>query len=160
MLAPAMFDRILSFLTQGQSSKEAGTDTELATRRAAAGLMCYAAMLDGSMVDAERRAICRQLTERFGLDRSDQQTLIEAAEKEAQKATDLFGFTRDLSDALDEDGRVGVIEMLWEVVLADGTVTDLEANLIRRVSGLLYVSDPVSGLARQRVVERLAAKGS
>ena len=51
--------------------------------------------------------------------------------------------------------RVGILELLWEVVYADGTLHDYEASLLRRVAGLLYVSDRESGEARLRVMERL-----
>jgi uncharacterized tellurite resistance protein B-like protein len=47
-----------------------------------------------------------------------------------------------------------MIEMLWEVVYADGNVDHLEANLLRRVAGLLYVTDRESGEARKRVLDR------
>jgi uncharacterized tellurite resistance protein B-like protein len=48
------------------------------------------------------------------------------------------------------------MEMLWEVVLADGTVDALEDTLLRRIGGLIYVPDRERGAARQRVVQRLA----
>jgi uncharacterized tellurite resistance protein B-like protein len=48
-----------------------------------------------------------------------------------------------------------MIEMLWEVVYADGELHDLEASLLRRVGGLLYVSDRDRGAARMRVLNRL-----
>ena len=51
--------------------------------------------------------------------------------------------------------RVKIIEMLWEVAYADGVVHHYEANLIRRINGLLYVSDRDSGAARKRVAARL-----
>jgi uncharacterized tellurite resistance protein B-like protein len=48
-----------------------------------------------------------------------------------------------------------MIEMLWEVVYADGRLDDYEANLMRRIAGLIYVSDGESGSARKRVLDRL-----
>ena len=48
-----------------------------------------------------------------------------------------------------------MIEMLWEVALADGDIHHYESNLVRRVAGLLYVPDPESGAARKRVLQRL-----
>ena len=49
--------------------------------------------------------------------------------------------------------------MLWDVVLADGVLHDYEANLMRRIAGLLYVSDQQSGAARQRVKTRTVRSG-
>ncbi|PKQ01791.1 MAG: TerB family tellurite resistance protein, partial [Alphaproteobacteria bacterium HGW-Alphaproteobacteria-12] len=57
--------------------------------------------------------------------------------------------------AYSEEERVGVIEKMWEVVYADGVLDDYEANLLRRVAGLIYVPDRESGQARQRVIARL-----
>ena len=54
--------------------------------------------------------------------------------------------------------RVGILELLWEVVYADGTLHDYEASLLRRVAGLLYVSDRESGEARLRVMGRLGTE--
>ena len=48
-----------------------------------------------------------------------------------------------------------MIEMLWEVVYADGTLDDFESNMMRRVAGLLYVNDRESGEARKRVQARM-----
>ena len=54
--------------------------------------------------------------------------------------------------------RVGILELLWEVVYADGQLHDYEASLLRRVAGLLYVSDRESGEARLRVMGRLGTE--
>ena len=56
---------------------------------------------------------------------------------------------------MDEEERIGVIEMLWEVAYADGELHDYEASLLRRVAGLLYVSDRANGEARLRVMAKL-----
>jgi uncharacterized tellurite resistance protein B-like protein len=66
--------------------------------------------------------------------------------------------TRAIVDRFDEAERVGMIEMLWEVVYADGRVDDYEANLLRRVGGLIYVSDRDRGEARKRVEARLGLR--
>jgi len=51
-----------------------------------------------------------------------------------------------------------MIEMLWEVAYADGSLHDFESNMLRRVAGLLYVTDRESGDARKRVVARLSGE--
>ena len=62
-----------------------------------------------------------------------------------------------MKDGFSHDERVRMIEMLWEVVLADDEIHDHEANLLRRVAGLIYVSDRESGDARKRVLDRRRA---
>ena len=56
--------------------------------------------------------------------------------------------------------RVELVEMLWEVVYADGRVDPFEANLLRRIGGLIYVSDRERGAARKRVAARLGVTES
>jgi uncharacterized tellurite resistance protein B-like protein len=63
--------------------------------------------------------------------------------------------SRTLKDALDYEDRVDLMEMLWEVVYADGVLDDMEANMMRRVAGLLYVDDVDSGTARKRAMAKL-----
>jgi uncharacterized tellurite resistance protein B-like protein len=65
------------------------------------------------------------------------------------------GFTTAIKDGFEPAERVELIEMLWEVVYADGQLHDYEASLLRRIAGLLYVSDRNSGEARKRVLARL-----
>ena len=77
------------------------------------------------------------------------------AERTATESVAWQGFTRAIKDALPPEERIGVLEMLWEVVYADGRLHDYEASLLRRVAGLLYVSDRDSGEARLRVLARL-----
>jgi uncharacterized tellurite resistance protein B-like protein len=60
-----------------------------------------------------------------------------------------------VKDNLDYESRVELMQMLWEVVFSDGQLDDFEANLVRRVSGLLYVTDQDSGRARKVALEQL-----
>jgi uncharacterized tellurite resistance protein B-like protein len=122
---------------------------------AAAALMVEAARLDGSFGDAERDRIRRLLVERFALTPWVAGELLARAERTATESVAWQGFTRAIKDELPPEERIGVIEMLWEVVYADGRLHDYEASLLRRVAGLLYVSDRDSGDARLRVMERL-----
>ena len=70
----------------------------------------------------------------------------------AENAVEMSRFTSLLRDQFDHEERIEMIEMLWHVVYVDGKIHDHEANLLRRVAGLLYVSDRESGEARKRVV--------
>ncbi len=83
---------------------------------------------------------------------------LELGEQAEDDAVDLFGWTRTLKDAYDADERLRLVEGLWEVVYADGVLHEYEANLLRRIAGLIYVPDRDVGLARQRVLARLGIK--
>jgi uncharacterized tellurite resistance protein B-like protein len=122
---------------------------------AAAALLIEAAVLDGDFDAAERGTIARLLGERFELPADQVEALIEEGERAVNAAVELYGVTRVLKDGLDHEQRLELMEMLWQVVYADGVVHDYEANLVRRVAGLLYVPDKEVGLARKIALQRL-----
>ena len=96
---------------------------------------------------------------RFALTETATETLVAAAERRVGDSIQILGFTRVVKDSLPVKDRERIIEMLWEVAFADGTVHDYEAGLVRRVAGLLFVSDRDSGAARKRVMGRLDTAG-
>ena len=65
--------------------------------------------------------------------------MAEATEAE-HEAIDLYHFTSLINRSLDEDGRRRVVEMMWEIIYADGCVTEFESNLIWRAADLLGIS--------------------
>ncbi len=149
-----MLNRIKSLL--GSLSADAGASRGgEPARLAAAALLVEAATMDGTIGEAERGSILRLLRERFALTAAEAEELFSEASAANAQSTQLFEFTRSIKDAFDYDQRVGLIEMLWEVVYADGQLHDYESNLVRRISGLIYVSDQDSGAARKRALTRL-----
>lgn len=144
-----MFRRLLALFEDAATTPpRSGGDDPL--QRAAAILLVIAARLDGTMDAAERASIERLLAERLQVE--DAKALIDEAVEAAAESTDFFSVTRVINDRLQPPQRIDILEMLWEVVLADGTVHDYEANLIRRVAGLLHISDREAGEVRKRVI--------
>ena len=126
---------------------------------AAAALLVEAATMDDSFDATERATILQLLSGRFGLSAEEGEELLADAEAEVDRANQLYAFTKPIKDAFGHEERVEVVEMLWEVAYADGELHDYEASLIRRVTGLLHVSDRDSGAARKRALDRLAQQG-
>jgi uncharacterized tellurite resistance protein B-like protein len=151
MITTAMFQRLLA-LFDGDKAEDAGRAAADPLQRAAAVLLVIAARMDGRMGEAERASILRLLETRFAV--ADAPALLEEADREAEASTDFFSVTRIINERLAPERRESVIEMLWEVALADGVVDDYEASLIRRVAGLLHVADRDAGDARKRASER------
>jgi uncharacterized tellurite resistance protein B-like protein len=125
------------------------------TRVAAAALLVTAAAMDDIFDDAERVAIQELLARRFSLDEAAAHRLLAEAEALAIESVDLHGFTQTIKEGFDFEERLELLEMAWEVVYTDGVLHDHEANLLRRLAGLLAVSDRESGEARRRVRARL-----
>ena len=96
-----------------------------------------------------------QLRDRFGLDDAELATLVEAAEERVSHSAELHGFTSHVKDAFSLEQRIEMVEMLWQVVYADVVAHPYEANVVRRVCGLIYVPDAESGAARKRAMVAL-----
>lgn len=147
-----MLAKLKTFLFGDTTSSQSDTDF---ARRALAVLLAEAALMDGAVGDDERGRIVPLLCTRFELTTDAATTLLDDAVIEAKGASDLYSYARAVKDGFEYDERVGMIEMLWEVVYADGVLHDYEANLMRRLNRLLYVEDVDSGNARKRVLDRL-----
>ncbi len=124
-------------------------------RLASATLLMEAAQMDGSVDEDELSTIIELLSTHFQLDSFEASELADAGRKKMTNSVDLYGFTKTIKDSFNNEDRVKMVEMLWQVAYADGKLHDFEANLVRRICGLIYVSDRESGEARKRVIERL-----
>lgn len=122
---------------------------------AAAALLVEAAMMDSNFQEEEHSRIRELARSRFDLSEAEAENLVELARDKVARANDLHGFTRVVKERFTHDERVELMEMLWQVGYADGELHDLEASLMRRVAGLLFVSDRESGEARKRAIEKL-----
>jgi uncharacterized tellurite resistance protein B-like protein len=126
-------------------------------RLAAAALLVHAAAIDGEMSQAERDKLRTVLRARFALVDAAADELIDKATAAEQESVDLYHFTHLLNRTLNEPGRARVIEMMWEIVYADGSRDELEDNLLWRAADLLGVSPRERIELRQRVAGQSAA---
>ncbi|MGC6472797.1 MAG: TerB family tellurite resistance protein [Parvibaculales bacterium] len=124
---------------------------------AMAALLVHAARLDGDFAAQEKAALKHILERDFGLGDSATAELMTLAETEDEAATDLYRWTSVINSQMDEQEKVGLIEHLWQIILADDAIDDYEASLIRRVCGLIHVPDRLAGEARKRVEAALTA---
>jgi uncharacterized tellurite resistance protein B-like protein len=128
-------------------------DEEL--RLAAAALLVHAAVIDGEVASEERRKLKTLLQTRFVLGDEEMRRLMREAEAREQEAVDLYRFTSVLCAELDQEGRQRIIEMLWEVTMADGVVHEFESNLVWRAAELLGVSTRDRIRLKQMVARRI-----
>ena len=147
-----MIDRLKAWLAEGgREAQSEAAELELAV----AALLMEAAHIDGHLDEPEREAVRRILEQRFALDAAAIGELTAAAERQAERSTQLFGMTRLLTERFSRARRIEVVEMLWEVAYADGVLDPLEDAMLRQVGGLVDVSDHERGEARLRVLRRL-----
>jgi uncharacterized tellurite resistance protein B-like protein len=152
----AELKEFLSELIDGQKPQSQFAENDF--RRAAAALLVHVATLDGDLTDAKRRALHAILEAQYGLDAAATDELIAAATQDDHEAVDFYHFTSLLMRTLDEAGRLRVVEMLWEMVYADGNVTEFEQNVMWRVADLLAVSSRDRIALRERVAAARATE--
>ena len=149
-----MFDQILKLLNAPEP--KTGSRDDLQT--AVAVLLVEAARRDDTFDDVERATIERLLREKFGLSAEATRQLLARAESTADRTSQLHPFTRLAVERMDPQQRIRLIEMLWEVAYADGILDPEEDALVRRIAGLIYVSDADRVAARQIVLRRIQQK--
>ena len=152
-----MLDSLKNFiseLTGGQ--KHPGRFEENDYRLAAAALMIHASTIDGKMNEGERGRLHAVLKVRFALDDAATEELIDVGTLAENESVDLYHFTSLINRTLDEAGRLGIVEMMWEVVFADGRVNEFEDNLMWRAADLLGVSSRERIALRRRVASERA----
>lgn len=143
-----LFKNLFSDLTGGKSAAQfEPTDYRLA----AAALLVHACAVDGHTDGAERERLREILQARFGLDEADTTALVDEATQAENESVDLYRFTSQLNRSLDEEGRRRVVEMMWEIVYADGRANEFEDNLLWRAADLLGISSRDRIALRQRV---------
>jgi len=120
-------------------------------RLAAAALLFHVIAIDGTISDSERQKLRELLARRFALPDTDTDALIAAARSAEKEAVDLYGFTSVLKRHLSEPDREKIVEMMWELVFADGEVHEFEDNLVWRVAELLGVSSQARIRLKQAV---------
>ena len=149
-----MFDKIKALLTQhglkGPAAGEAFSERDIAV----AALLLEAASTDGDYAVGEHSELSGLLARKLGLTPNRAVALLAAARVRQREAVELFKFTDAVKRTMNEEERGGVVEMLWEVVYADGVLDPFEDRLIRSVAALLHVPDRIRAEARQRVLAR------
>lgn len=134
-----MLETIKAFfgeLAGGEKDRFADDDYRLA----AAALLIHVVGADGVMRPEEKARLHKVLQYRFELDDAVTEELIAEATVIEGESVDLYGFTSLLNRSLDEEGRQRIIEMMWEMIYADGNVNEFEDNMVWRVADLMGVS--------------------
>jgi uncharacterized tellurite resistance protein B-like protein len=155
-----MFDAFRKFLSDCMAgdkhpSRFEGDDYRLA----ASALLVHAAAIDGEVSQAGRDNLHAVIKRRFDLDEEATNELVVEATAADHDAVDLYHFTTLINRTLDEAGRRRVVEMMWEIVYADGRVTEFEDNLLWRAADLLGVPSRDRIELRRQVAARAQSGG-
>tara|TARA_B100001123_G_scaffold278505_1_gene309988 strand:- start:1291 stop:1716 length:426 start_codon:yes stop_codon:yes gene_type:complete len=136
-----MFKKIFN-----KSKKENKTNNNILV----AALLVHAAKIDENYTEVEKKMITKALMKINEIPYAEADELLKLAEKKEQESNQIIEFTREIKKNSMEF-RLKIIEILWKIVYSDGTDDNYESNLIRRVCGLLYISDRDSGMMKLKV---------
>ena len=118
------------------------------------GLMIEAAYTDGNIDEIELNKIKASLVNTFNEDLNEVNAVLDEAINNKNNSKSLHSYTSFINKNFTDQKKLYLIEALWEIVLSDGKLDDFESNLIRRLAGLLYISDVESGNARKRALNK------
>ena len=118
------------------------------------GLMIEAAYMDGQIDEVELNKIKFSLVNIFAEDTAEVDLVLKSALENKNNSKSLHHYTSYINKNFDDNKKLFLIEALWEIVLSDGKIHDFESNLIRRLAGLLYISDVDSGNAKKRALDK------
>lgn len=126
---------------------------EHALRLATTALLVETARQDETVTPAEWDVMFAAVRERFGLTAAEADELMRLAAEEARGATDYYQFTSLINRHFDHAQKIRVVESLWRVAGADGSVHQYEEHLVRRIAELLYVSHGEFIAAKHRALD-------
>ena len=149
-----MLNSLKSFFKQTSEIEE----NDIGDLHLLCGLMVEAANIDGKIDQVEINKISNALIETFNENPAEVEIELNKCLVEIKEHKSLHFFTSKINKAFSEEKKIYLIEVLWEIILEDGKVHDFESNLIRRLSGLLYLTGVQTGNAKKRVLEKLKDK--
>ena len=122
-----------------------------------AALLIHAAKIDEKYTAEERKIIKQALVDINNINEVKAEALLLLAEKKEEEQNQIVEFTREVKK-YSMEFRLKIIEVIWKIVYSDGTNDNYESNLIRRICGLLYVSDKDNGIIKTKVKNTLKNK--
>ena len=146
-----MLNLLKNFFEKNEDSKvESNDNLEILC-----GLMIEAANSDGNIDSDEINKIKKILINIFKEDKEEVELTLNNAIQNSNNSKSLFFYTSKINKNYSEEKKLLLIETLWEIVLSDGKLHDYETSLIRRLAGLLYISDINSGNARKKALDKI-----
>ena len=113
-------------------------------------LLIHAAKIDENYTDVEKKIIITAITNLKKISFEEAEKLVKLAEKKVEESNQIIEFTREIKK-YSMEFRLKIIEIIWKIVYSDGTSDIYESNLIRRICGLLYISDKDNGIIKMKI---------
>jgi len=113
-------------------------------------LLIHAAKIDENYTEIEKKIIIKAIMQLNEINFDEAEKLLKLAEKKEEESNQIVEFTREIKK-YPMEFRLKIIEIIWKIVYSDSTSDSYESNLIRRICGLLYISDKDSGTIKIKV---------
>ena len=147
---------MINLLRNFFENKEINQNSEDSNLELLCGLMIEAANSDGDIGAEEIKKIRETLINIFKENPDKVDSVLEQSIKNSNNSKSLYYYSSKINKNYSDEKKILLIEILWEIVLADGKLHDYESSIIRRLSGLLYISDINSGNARKRALSKIS----
>ena len=113
-------------------------------------LLIHAAKIDENYTEIEKKIIKMTIIQLYQINENEAEKLLKIAEKKEEESNQIVEFTKEIKKHPMEF-RLKIIEIIWKIVYSDSTSDNFESNLIRRICGLLYISDKDNGIIKTKV---------
>ena len=115
-----------------------------------ASLLIHAAKIDDSYTESEKKIIKKAIIDLKLVGITEVENLLKTAEEKEKESNQIIEFTKEIKKHPMEF-RLKIVEILWKIVYSDNANDSYESNLIRRICGLLYISDKDSGIIKEKI---------
>ena len=150
-----MFEIFKSTLNKVKKKEEKIEKDEVKALSSIVSLLVEAASIDGDIGDDEKNKILSILVHQLKLDSLKAKEILEETISVSGEQIEIWSKTNNIRSELDYEERLKILELMWEIVLVDDVLDVFEAQLMRRVSGLLYISDLDSGNSKKRALLKI-----
>ena len=113
-------------------------------------LLIHAAKIDENYTEAEKKIIIKAIMHLNEINLNEAEKLLKLSEKKEEESNQIVEFTRAIKK-YPMEFRLKIIEIIWKIVYSDGTSDNYESSLIRRICGLLYISDKDNGIIKMKI---------
>ena len=113
-------------------------------------LLIHAAKIDENYTEIEKKIIKKTIIHLNETSPDGAEEILKLAEKKEEESNQIIEFTREIKK-YSMEFRLKIIEIIWKIVYSDGTSDNYESSLIRRICGLLYISDKDNGIIKMKI---------
>ena len=142
---------MFKFFKNKNSSEKTVNDDKLLSKTAS--LLIHAAKIDENYTNKEKLIVEKTLLE-LGANKEKLNELMKRAEENEENSNQILDFTKDIKST-DQNFKIKLIESLWKIIYSDKKSDIYESNLMRRLSGLLYLDNKMVGDIKEKIKKNL-----